>query len=58
MVGEHVTTQHKLLFVICMKKRKEVKSMGQKMIRWGECRDIIVIEYKKRLKARYEELGE
>jgi len=58
MVGEHVTTQHKLVvFVIYMKKKWEVKNRGWKMTRWRKCRDN-AIEYKERVRARYEELSE
>ena len=59
MAGVRVTTQHKLVvFVVWMKKRREVKSRGRKIIRWGECRGNVVIEYRERMRARYEQLSE
>ena len=39
-------------------KRREVKSRGRKIIRLGKCRGKVVIEYKERMRVRYEELGE
>ena len=57
MAGEHATTQRKsVVFVVQMKKRKEVKSRDRKIIMWGKCRGNFVVEYKKRL--RYEQLSE
>ena len=36
VAGDHVTTQHKpVVFVVRMKKRREAKSRGQNIIRWG-----------------------
>ena len=44
VAGEHVTMQHKpVVFVVQMKKRREVKSRGLKIIRWGKCQGNIVI---------------
>ena len=38
VVGEHVTTKHKpVVFVVRMEKRREVKSRGRKIIKWGKC---------------------
>lgn len=35
IAGEHVTTQHKpLIFVVRMQKRREIKSVGWKTIKW------------------------
>ena len=59
VAGEHVTTQHKLVvFVVWMKKRREVKSRGWKSIGWGKWRRNVVIEYKERMRARNEKLSE
>ena len=59
MVGEHVTSQHKpVVFVVRVKKRREVKSRGRKIIRWGKCRENVVMEYKGRLRDKYEQLCE
>ena len=59
VAGELVTTQHKpVVFVVWIEKRREVKSRGWKIIRWGKCRGNVLIEYKERLSARYEQLSE
>ena len=59
VAGEHVTTQHKpVVFVLWMEKRREVKSRGEKIIRWGKCRGTVAVEYKERLRAKYEQLNE
>ena len=41
-----------------MKKRKEVKSSGRNVIRWGSVGGNIIVEYKEKLRARYEQLSE
>ena len=59
MAGGHVTTQHKpLVFVVWMKKRREVHGRGLKSIRLGMFSGNIVIEYKERLRAQYDQLSE
>ena len=58
MQGSGVATQHKpVVFLVQMKKRREVKSRDQKIIRWesiwgnvGEC--------KERIRSKYEQLSE
>ena len=58
VAGEHVTTQHKpVVFVVWMEKRREVKSKGQNIM-WGKCRGNVVIEFKQRMRARYDQLNE
>ena len=55
---QHVTMQHKpVVFVVCKKKRREVKRRSQKIIWWGKCGQNAV-EYKERLWARYEQFSE
>ena len=59
VVGEHVTTQRKpVVFMVWMEKRREVKSRGRKIIRWRKCRGNVIIEYKERMRARYDQLNE
>ena len=59
VAGEHATTQHKsVVFVVWMEKRREVKSRGRKIIRWGKWRGNVIVEYKERLRVRYEQLSE
>ena len=59
VAGEHVTIQHKpAVFVVYLKKRREVKSWDRKMIKLEKCRDNATKEYKERMWDRYEELSE
>ena len=55
--GEYVTTQHKpVVFEVRMKKLKEKRTMGPKNIKWWKCEDEMMVEYRKRVKRKYEEL--
>ena len=46
-----------MVFVIYIKKRREVKSRGRKMIMWRKYRDNVAVEYKERMRVRYEEIS-
>ena len=57
--GEHTTTQHnQVVFVVRMVRTKPNKIVGRKTIKWWKCKDGIAIEYRERVKVKYEELGE
>ena len=57
--GEHTTTQHKpVVFVVRMKRTKSNRIVGRKTIKWWKCIDGVAIEYRYRVKVKYEELGE
>ena len=50
LAGEHVTTQHKpLVFVLRLQKRKVVREVGQKVIKWWLCKGQVAEEYKARV---------
>ena len=49
---EYVTTQHKpVVFAVRMKKWKEKRTMGQKTIKWWNCKDEMMAEYRERVGA-------
>ena len=55
--GEYVTTQHKpVVFEVRVKKWKEKRTMGPKNIKWWKYKDEMMIEYRKRVRRKYEEL--
>ena len=57
LVGEYVTTQHKpVVFEVRMKKWKEKRTMGPMNIKWGKCKDEMMVEYRERVRRKYEEL--
>ena len=59
IAGEHITTQHKLVvFVVRMNRTKPNKIVGRKTIKWLKCIDGVAVEYRERVKVKYEELGE
>ena len=59
VAGEHVTTQHPLVvFVVCIERRKDIKRSGWKMFQWGKWSGNAVMEYKERMRARYDQLEE
>ena len=59
LAGEYVTTQHKLdVIEVRMKKWKEKRAMGPKNIKWWKCKDEMMVEYRERLRRKYEELDE
>ena len=39
-----------------MKKWKEKRTMGPKNIKWWKCTDEIMLEYRERIRRKYEEL--
>ena len=41
-----------------MKRTKPNKIVGRKTIKWWKCKDGIAIEYRERVKVKYEELRE
>ena len=52
-------TQHKpVVFVMCMQKKKQTKTVGRRTIKWWRCKDDVAVEYKERVMVRYEELSE
>ena len=55
--GEYVTTQHKpVVFEVRMKKWKEKRTMGPNNIKWRKCNDDMMVESRKRVRRKYEEL--
>ena len=59
VAGEHVTTQHKpVVFVVCMQKKKQTKTVCRWTIKWWRCKDNVAVEYKERMTVKYEELSE
>ena len=57
LAGEYVTTQHKpVVFEVRMKKWKEKRTMGPKNIKWWKCKDEMTVEYRERVRRKYEEL--
>ena len=57
LAGEYVTTQHKtVVFEVRMKKWKERRTMGPKNIKWWKCKDEMMVEYRERVRRKYEEL--
>ena len=59
VAGEHVTTQNKpVVFVVCMQKKKQTKTVGRRTVKWWRCKDDVAVEYKERMTVQYEELSE
>ena len=59
IAGEHITTQHKpVMFIVRMNRTTPNKIVGRKTIKWWKCIDGVAIEYRERVKVKYEELGE
>ena len=58
LAGEYVTKQeHKpVAFEVRMKKWKEKRTMGSKNIKCWKCKDDIMVEYRERVRRKYEEL--
>ena len=57
LAGEYVTTQHKpVVFEVRMKKWKEKRTMGPNNNKWWKCKDEMMVEYRKRVGRKYEEL--
>ena len=57
LAREYVTTQHKpIVFEVRMKKWKEKRTMGPKNIKWWKCKDEMMVEYRERVRRKYEEL--
>ena len=57
LAGEYVTTQHKpVVFEVRMKKWKEKRTMGPKNIKWWKCQVEMMVEYRERVRRKYEEL--
>ena len=57
LAGEYVTTQHKpVAFEVRMKKWKEKRTMGPKNIEWWKCEDEMMVEYRERVRRKYDEL--
>ena len=55
--GEYVTTQHTPVIVeVRMKKWKEKRAMGPNNIKWWKCKDEMMVEYRERIRRKYEEL--
>ena len=47
-----------MVFVVRMNRTKPNKIVGCKTIKWWKCTDGVAIEYRERVKVKYEELGE
>ena len=59
IAGEHITTQHKpVVFVVRMNRTKPNKIVGRRTIKWWKCIDGVAIEYRERVKVKYEERGD
>ena len=57
LTGEYVTTHHKPVgFEVGMKKWKEKRTMGPKNIKWWKCKVEMMVEYRERVRRKYEEL--
>ena len=57
LAGEYVTTQHKpVVFDVRMKKWKEKRKMGPNTIEWWKWKDEKMVEYRERVRRKYEEL--
>ena len=57
LAGEFVTTQHKpVVFEVRMKKCKEKRTKGAKNIKWWKCNDEMVVEYREKVRRKYEKL--
>ena len=55
LAGEYVTTQHKpVLFEVRMKKWKETRTMGPNNIKCWKCKDDMMVEYRERVRRKYE----
>ena len=57
LAGVFVTTQHKsVVFDVCMKKWKEKRTLRPKNIKWRKCKNDMMVEYRERVRMKYEEL--
>ena len=57
LAGEYVITQHKpVVFEVRMKKWKEKRAMGPNNIKWWKCKDEMMVEYRERVRRKYDEL--
>ena len=57
LAGEYVIIQHKpVVFEVRMKKLKEKRTMVPKHIKWWMCKGDLMIEYRERMRRKYEEL--
>ena len=57
LAGEYVTTQHKpVVFEVRMKKWTEKRTMGPKNIKLWKCKDEMMVEYREKVRRKYEEL--
>ena len=57
LAGEYVTTQHKpVVFEAHMNKWKEKRTMGPNNIKRCKCKDDTMVEYRERVRRKYEEL--
>ena len=57
LAGEYVTIQHKpVVFEVRMKKRKDKRTMGPTNIKWWKCKDEMMVEYRERIRRKYDEL--
>ena len=57
LAGECVTTHYKpVVFEVRMKKCKDNRTMGPKNSKWWKCKDEIMVEYRERVRRKYEEL--
>ena len=57
LAGDYVTTQNKsVAFKVRMKKWKEKRTKGPKNIKWWKCKDEMKVEYREKVRRKYEEL--
>ena len=58
LVGDYVTTQHKpVVFEVRVKKWKMKRTMGPHNIKLWKCKDDMTVEYRERVRRKYEELN-
>ena len=57
LAGEYVTAQHKPIVVeVRMKKWEQKRTMEPNNSKWWKCKDDLIVEYRKRVRRKYEEL--
>ena len=43
-----------MVFVVCMQKKKQTKTVGRRTIKWWRCKDNVAVEYKEGVTVKYE----
>ena len=47
-----------MVFVVCVQKKKQTKTVGRRTIQWWMCKDDVAVEYKERVTVMHKELSE